>query len=806
MIGLKLIVAANLLLLLAACPAPAADEPTAVSKTAAQLSAEIADLYGLGGQLPSQYLKPRAEMPYRMVTPVGVPCPLEYNFVGGTAPVACFAWDFESDGIIDWASRYQMPVKHTYPRVGNYCATFYVFDVLGQYGLAEIPIEVRPGRGEPKREKHALKLSLKGLDKHEHRQSREGLPDSRQFCLLIADQDDFLWHPVVQAYHRLVDSLGYDGDDIIVVAGGDLGLTRYYYSFLEDTVIIDYRYTPDGMDSAFNYLLENMTGNDDLHVISSAHGGGQLDSSVSNYTGTHGAYQFVSGRIFSDEKDPDLFELEENFKLAIPYWWHGFWAGNRSVGLNEWSYNPYRGYQGWCREKRVATFEGVTFINTDKTADDDFYIETIVQYLMGDANHNGMIDYGLGEVFDWDGDGRYPAYIENDSLVFDEDDWGDFALSVDNSDTAWVNSHYLMIDEGFDGKADMCFECWNHFPVPFVHGTDLDNDGILDRFDANGDGDFLDSIGVDEAGFKGLDNDVAEFLDSLDYRYVTFILQNCFSGGFINDLSRKDVLIATSTSENALVYGTGFELLMFRNLTGGAYPYQAFEPADDRVVTFFEAYNEACRDRNLLDDNGDGVGHFCPLPSEGDGYLAAELNWGTLLPHMPLAVHISPADGETLFENLTPTFVWSDSIASDSFQMTVTSSPCSCIVYDTVFTLPDSCRPTWIPADLYWRVRSFKDGREGGWPLGNKFFLSCDFHCCEGMRGNVDGDPDDVVDAVDLMWLSEFVYNYGRQPPCFPEANVDGGPGYNNEMPDSLDVKYLSDYLYHGGPPPATCR
>jgi len=75
--------------------------------------------------------------------------------------------------------------------------------------------------------------------------------------------------------------------------------------------------------------------------------------------------------------------------------------------------------------------------------------------------------------------------------------------------------------------------------------------------------------------------------------------------------------------------------------------------------------------------------------------------------------------------------------------------------------------------------------------------------CCMGpMRGNVDYDPGDAIDISDLVYLVDFMFNGGPEPPCFEEADIDG----SGAAPiDISDLVYLVDYMFTGGPPPMPC-
>ncbi len=75
------------------------------------------------------------------------------------------------------------------------------------------------------------------------------------------------------------------------------------------------------------------------------------------------------------------------------------------------------------------------------------------------------------------------------------------------------------------------------------------------------------------------------------------------------------------------------------------------------------------------------------------------------------------------------------------------------------------------------------------------------FSCCVGMRGNIDYDPGDALDISDLVYLVDYMFTGGPEPPCFEEADVNCDGAL-----DITDLVYLVDYMFTGGPPPAPCR
>ena len=75
--------------------------------------------------------------------------------------------------------------------------------------------------------------------------------------------------------------------------------------------------------------------------------------------------------------------------------------------------------------------------------------------------------------------------------------------------------------------------------------------------------------------------------------------------------------------------------------------------------------------------------------------------------------------------------------------------------------------------------------------------------CCAGIRGNIDGDPEDVIDALDLHYLVDYLAKDGPEPPCMDEADVNG-----DGVIDRKDLSCLARHLYSQGNPcqPADCE
>ena len=74
--------------------------------------------------------------------------------------------------------------------------------------------------------------------------------------------------------------------------------------------------------------------------------------------------------------------------------------------------------------------------------------------------------------------------------------------------------------------------------------------------------------------------------------------------------------------------------------------------------------------------------------------------------------------------------------------------------------------------------------------------------CCIGDKGNVDGDPLDVVNILDLTFLIDRIFRGGPPPPCPQEANLNDDP---ENTVNILDLTFLIDRIFRSGPAPGPC-
>lgn len=151
--------------------------------------------------------------------------------------------------------------------------------------------------------------------------------------------------------------------------------------------------------------------------------------------------------------------------------------------------------------------------------------------------------------------------------------------------------------------------------------------------DFNKDGDKLDTVKIDEVlclyyEQELSDDALADLLASITCHRMIIFMEQCFSGGFIHDLSAPNRFILTACGEEEYSWGMSssssydeFSYYFTRAVNGQDW---SADTNSDQNICMTEAFNYASnKDKQNedphYDDNGDSLGHMGPLPTGGDG-------------------------------------------------------------------------------------------------------------------------------------------------------------------------------------------
>ena len=83
-------------------------------------------------------------------------------------------------------------------------------------------------------------------------------------------------------------------------------------------------------------------------------------------------------------------------------------------------------------------------------------------------------------------------------------------------------------------------------------------------------------------------------------------------------------------------------------------------------------------------------------------------------------------------------------------------------------------------------------------PMGNIEIDPTSYWIPGWVCGDIDGDGSSTIDIADLVYLVDYMFNGGPEPPVMEAADVDGSGG----VIDIADLVYLVDYMFNGGPEP----
>jgi hypothetical protein len=130
--------------------------------------------------------------------------------------------------------------------------------------------------------------------------------------------------------------------------------------------------------------------------------------------------------------------------------------------------------------------------------------------------------------------------------------------------------------------------------------------------------------------------DLNQWLEGVEYNTLSIICEFCFSGAFINHLSKEKRIILTSTDKNHTAYanfdsfkGSHFIYSLIEGLRDGKSLLKAWEAADYEMF-----WDKSCPNTQnpQIDDNGDGIGYgfnssadvLNPQNESDEGWLASQ--------------------------------------------------------------------------------------------------------------------------------------------------------------------------------------
>lgn len=550
--------------------------------------------------------------------------------------IARYEWDFDSDGVVDYSSTTTGITQYTFTTEGGYTATFRAFTEDGTL-LPESTVRIAVSQDVPEQtietSPHTQKSAQPEAAPMAMSTSTASTGDGKEkhyVLILNGGSEERFWKDMEYLYSTL-KAEGYSDSDIYLLNYDGLS----YYDDNPNNMI-DYAATRENLETVVAELAGKVDGDDILHVFVDDHGNGY--TGPVQYTSSQQKAYGYNGGVISVDPGDEVDYLESDFKLRalVVY---GDYYDRHTMG--EWGVYKRDSSNRYYRQKFVSTLNNVTISDqTFPVNDNDEGIELLKDYLKGDYNGNGVIE--SGEVMDYDGDG-IPPY-DHSTGVYDEDDWGEIDTYTDSynftapAGVPPVDCLYRKtLDVGLDNTID--YLCSSDNVNWVVIATDYDNDGMYDGVDVNLDGDFDDNVSIDETiSLKTgtiTDDDFALLFDQIDAGYITFVMEQCNSGGFIDDLSRANRVIYTAAEAETVSWGNLFIRNSITAFSGISQPgATSTDPAQadingDGVVDFAESFRFSTDNDNYpevpqYDDNGDGISS-ASIPNGSEGNLGSTI-------------------------------------------------------------------------------------------------------------------------------------------------------------------------------------
>ncbi len=575
--------------------------------------------------------------------------PAEYEIV-------LYEWDFDNDGIVDVTTDEIEPVYFVYSREGEYIARFRAYSFYGE--KAEGGIKVIVAESEEKLVAYEKKDVTQLMERlSEIQKETDGIKDI--YALIVSTAYWPSIDEMVEFYGILTNDFNANPENITYLVTSNEIPAGY-----ED--IIDGIATRDNFTNALIDLGGRVDLDDLLIVNIECHGRGYIGyiPDKPDNVAYHGFCHVTP--LINQTGNADEFDFRESeYELSLfcgyglqgpyepPYW-------DFHAGLGEWVvywWPPPSTPKIW-RWMYSSHYTDVYVEGFGLISDNDEDIDKFTDYTLGDFNKDGTIDTADGEVWDYDGDGNPP--YDRYTGIFDEDDWGEideFRDNTQNFHSSLIGIPSRIFDHNLDNKVDIDVYPDDSGPLE-VDGTDLDNNGCIDGIDIDDDGDMDDWVAVNETIYLKdgdiTDDEVAAVFNIIECGTKIFVINTCFSGGFINDLSGPETIIMTGCLEIGRGAAGFFPGLLNEALS----TYQGEADADGNgYVSIMEAFNHAGEHPHVLcspgldlfqyDDNGDKIPHIYFLPNRSDGAFGATVYLAQYVPdNLPPTITITfPEDG-----------------------------------------------------------------------------------------------------------------------------------------------------------------
>jgi len=543
-----------------------------------------------------------------ITAPVSVPVNLNPKIISPDKHLFSYLWDF-GDGTIIKTSNEQ--IFHSFTSEGIYKAQLSIKDIRGKT-LAKKRVKIVIKSDVTKVTQSSSIVDFPSMERRAKGRRSDGV--TRDYYLLIdgSPDEERFWKDVSDINDFLVDS-GVARKYITILAGDYYGFTGFTPSNPE---IISKSVTNQNIADTFLSLANTLDQDDNLHIWFSGHGGGYTEKSQTvPEEGIN--YGWLDGDAVID---PNLPEFKEKDFVLKGFSKYGQFRSQMGLGVWQTEYNQLSDSKFLLRKKMFsATYKDIFISSLNKSVSNngDKSIKSFFNFMEGDINKDGFIDFDAGEYAYKDNKNKKP-HFDTESFDFTDKDWGVVDEITDDlgmgtgSPFFSACDNFKFYDKDMNNHLNLACDFAHKGVFKFV-ATDKNNNGFFNGVDVNGDGDFNDMVSIRQNIQTGnermYDYEFSRLVDLVKAKKIGVLMFQCHSGGFINNLSRKNRVIMTAAAKGQVSWGNYMPQSVIEQLK--------LRPKNSYLDLFVKSNIFQISEQHWYDDNGDKKASISPTFSRG---------------------------------------------------------------------------------------------------------------------------------------------------------------------------------------------
>lgn len=415
---------------------------------------------------------------------------------------------------------------YTYYSTGTYRVKVVVFDNQENSSYSCISVIVNSGTGiQSKIPSQVLQATTPP--------SKLGDGICKTYAVLFCGSPDYwFWPQADSIYSTLLNNYQIPADRIFLLYWNGLNP-----QLQNPNGMIYNKATNENLQGTFNLLSTIMDEDDKLFVWINSHGAGYGADRIQSTDFRN----VLLSRAYIDNTR-EKYCKESDFKLRTFYQGEPFVG---AFGMNQW-HMSFDKEGKLCRIRIVSFYNNLKLQDGSIVSDNDVLLEKQIDYQTanGDWGEIDKIEQNFNELTG----GNAPGFNQNNYVLFDKD--------LDNK-----------LDIDFDQS--LSYITQGHINELNADATDIDNDGIIVGMDVNGNGTKDDWITVENwfltFNNKITDYELANILSVIPTNNVIIVMNSCYCGGYVYELSKKGRIIITATEKDMLAVAVNGFAEFFNN-------------------------------------------------------------------------------------------------------------------------------------------------------------------------------------------------------------------------------------------------